>query len=116
MFGVKKLKIDSGLTIWIKKLNVLDFTGCSYVPLVYSYVENNPKHRRKTDTAIDAKESLKNIFYKAIVKVKTKPKMTLDTFIDGVIENENIREMLYTLIYTETFKKKIIRAMNLTVT
>ena len=106
MFGVTRLKIDKSLTIWIKKLNVLDFTGCSYVPLVYSYVAGNPQHKRKTDTDIDTKETLRNIFNKAIVKVKTRPKMTLDAFIDGALDNDNVREMLYTLIYTETFKKK----------
>ena len=106
MFGVKKFKIDRDLTIWIKRLNVLDFTGCDYVPLIFSYVAENPKHRVKNDIESN-KDDIALILEKALVKIKSK-NIDLQGFIDLCKENNNLLEIVYTYIYTWTFKKKIV--------
>ena len=108
MFGTKKIKINSGLKIWIKKLNILDFAGCDYVPLIYSSVIRSKTHERRNEKAIDHKDVLKPIFEKSIIKIKSKTGMTKDEFLDLVLNSENIAEVVYTYIHVLTFKKKIL--------
>ena len=108
MFGVKKVKLDSSITIWIKKLDLIDFMGCDYVPLVFSYVESDRTHRIKKEEFEDKKQEIKKILQRSIVKIKSK-RIDLKDFIDYCVLNDSVLELVYTYIYTMTFKKKIVK-------
>lgn len=99
MFGLKKIKIDSNVTIWLKKLSLSDFLGCKYIPLISYGVNDNDN----SSDEINDNEPIRILFDKAIHKIKG---ISKDDFIRLVLDNESLTSLIYNYIYFNTDKKK----------
>lgn len=97
---MKKLQVDDGLIITIKKLNLSDFWGCEYVPLVLSYVKTCKTHQRRNDATAENPALI--VIDKGVIDFTLD--ITREQFLIKIEDSPDLKNYLFEQIYTYAFE------------